>query len=148
MNTIIGELGKSQKFIDLSNQIEKEKSPISISGLTSVGMTELVSAINGYNKKSILLVTYNEIQAKKILENLQTFDKEKVIFFPKKEIVTYDYIAESKELPYERIEALNKLKSKKNLILVTTIEAAIQKLPSKGLLYKNELKFKVGESYN
>ena len=47
MNTIIGELGKSQRFIDLSNQIEKETSPISISGLTSVGMTELVSAING-----------------------------------------------------------------------------------------------------
>ena len=60
MNTIIGELGKSQKFIDLSNQIEKEKSPISISGLTSVGMTELVSAINGYNKRPILLVTYTE----------------------------------------------------------------------------------------
>ena len=84
MNTIIGELGKSQKFIDLSKQIEKEKSPISISGLTSVGMTEIISAINGYNKKSILLITYNEIQAKKILQNLQTFDKEKVVFFPKK----------------------------------------------------------------
>ena len=69
MNTIIGELGKSQKFIDLSKQIEKEKSPISISGLTSVGMTEIISAINGYNKKSILLITYNEIQAKKILQN-------------------------------------------------------------------------------
>ena len=47
MNTIIGELGKLQKFIDLSKQIEKEKSPISISGLTSVGMTEIISGING-----------------------------------------------------------------------------------------------------
>ena len=148
MNTIIGELGKSQKFIDLSNQIEKEKSPISISGLTSVGMTELVSAINGYNKKSILLVTYNEIQAKKILENLQTFDKEKVIFFPKKEIVTYDYVAESKDLPYERIETLNKIKEKKNIIVVTTIEALMQKLPSKKALFKNILEFKVGDIYN
>lgn len=64
MNTIIGELGKSQRFIDLSNQIEKETSPISISGLTSVGMTEIITAINGYNKRPILLVTYNEIQAK------------------------------------------------------------------------------------
>ena len=145
MNTIIGELGKSQKFIDLSNQIEKEKSPISISGLTSVGMTELVSAINGYNKKSILLVTYNEIQAKKILENLQTFDKEKVVFFPKKEVVTYDYVAESKDLPYERIETLNKIKEKKNIIVVTTIEAVAQKMISKKVLYKNVLKFKVGD---
>ena len=65
MNTIIGELGKSQKFIDLSQEIEKTKSPISISGLTNVAMTEIISAINGYNKKTILVVTYNEIQAKK-----------------------------------------------------------------------------------
>ena len=46
MNTIIGELGKSNKFVDLSNQIENKKSPISISGLTDVGMVELLSAIN------------------------------------------------------------------------------------------------------
>ena len=130
MNTIIGELGKSQKFIDLSNQIEKETSPISISGLTSVGMTELVSAINGYNKKPILLLTYNEIQAKKIVQNLQTFEGEKVVFFPKKEVLTYDYVAESKDLPYERIETLNKIKEKKNLIVVTTIEAVSQKIGS------------------
>ena len=148
MNTIIGELGKSQKFIDLSNQIEKETSPISISGLTSVGMTELVSAINGYNKKPILLLTYNEIQAKKIVQNLQTFEGEKVVFFPKKEVVTYDYVAESKDLPYERIETLNKIKEKKNLIVVTTIEALMQKLPSKKALYKNTLEFKVGDIHN
>ena len=148
MNTIIGELGKSQRFIDLSNQIEKETSPISISGLTSVGMTELVSAINGYKKKPILLLTYNEIQAKKIVQNLQTFEGEKVVFFPKKEVVTYDYVAESKDLPYERIETLNKIKEKKNLIVVTTIEALMQKLPSKKALYKNILEFKVGDIHN
>ena len=70
MNTIIGELGKSKKFVDLSKQIEKTQSPISISGLTAVGMTEIIEGINGYNKKPILVVTYNEIQAKKIVEKL------------------------------------------------------------------------------
>lgn len=63
-------------------------------------------------------------------------------------LLTYDYIAESKDLPYERIEALNKIVSKKKQIVITTIEAAIQKLPAKKNLYKNELKIKVGESYN
>lgn len=144
MNTIIGELGKSKKFIDLSNEIEKSKSPISISGLTGVGMAEIITAINGYNKKPILVVTYNEIQAKKILENLKSFEKEKAVLFPKKEIVTYDYVAESKDLPYERIEALTKIKEKKNAIIVTTIESLMQKLPSKEVLFKNILEFKVG----
>lgn len=148
MNTIIGELGKSQKFIDLSKQIEVKQSPISISGLTSVGMTEIISAINGYNKKPILIVTYNEIQAKKILENLKAFEKEKVVFFPKKEIVTYDYIAESKDLPYERIETLTKIIEKKNPIIVTTIESLMQKLPSKEVLFKDILEFKVGDICN
>lgn len=145
MNTIIGELGKSQKFIDLSKQIEKTQSPISISGLTSVGMSQIISGINGYNKKTILLVTYNEIQAKNIVENLKAFQSEKVLLFPKKEIVTYDYIAESKDLPYQRIETLNKIQENKNLIVVTTIEALMQKMPSKEALYKNSLEFKVGD---
>ena len=148
MNKIIGELGKSNKFVDLSKQIENKKSPISISGLTDVGMVELLSAINQYNKKPILLITYNEIQAKQILEIIENFEKEKAVLFPKKEIVTYDFVAESKDLPYERIETLNKIKDKKNLIVVTTIEALMQKLPPKEILFKNILEFKVGDIYN
>ena len=145
MNTVIGELGKSKKFIDLSKEIEKIQSPISISGLTGVGMAEIISAIKGYNKKPIILVTYNEIQAKKILENIKAFETENVILFPKKEIVTYNYIAESKDLPYERIETLKQINEKKNLIVVTTIEALMQKLPAKKTLFKDILEFKVGD---
>ena len=146
MNTIIGELGKSKKFVDLSKQIEKTKSPISISGLTGVGMSEILVGINGYNKKPIILVTYNEIQAKNIFENIKAFEKEKVMLFPKKEIVTY--VAESKDLPYERIETLSKIRDKKDLIIVTTIEALMQKLPSKEVLFKDVLEFKVGDICN
>jgi len=148
MNTIIGELGKSKKFVDLSRQIDKVKSPISLSGLTGVGMTEIITAINAYNKKPILLVTYNEIQARKILQNLRTFQKDNVVLFPKKEIVTYDYVAESKDLPYERIETLTKIKENKNLIIVATIESLMQKLPAKETLFKNTLDFKVGDICN
>ena len=148
MNTIIGELGKSNKFVDLSNQIENKKSPISISGLTDVGMVELLSAINQYNKKPILLITYNEIQAKQILEIIENFEKEKAVLFPKKEIVTYDYVAESKDLPYERIETLNKMQEMRTGVVITTIEAVLQKMISKKALYKNTLNFKVGDSEN
>ena len=144
MNTIIGELGKSKKFVDLIKQIEEKTSPITISGLTSVGMLELLASINEYSKRPIAIVTYNEIQAKQIIENLKVFT-DKAIFFPKKEIVTYDYVAESKELPYERIETLNQIKDKRTPIVVTTIEAIMQKLPSKETIFKDVLKFKVGD---
>ncbi len=146
MNTILGELGRSNKFIEIIKRIEKNQSPTNISGLTSVGIVQLISAINEYAKKPIVLITYNEVQAKQLIENLKYFS-EKVLFFPKKEIVTYDYIAESQDLTYERIETLNKIKDKKSYILVTTIEAVMQKLPAKNILYKDSIKFKIGDIY-
>ena len=146
MNTILGELGKSQKFIEIVNKIENEKSPIAISGLNDVGMVNLDVAIHEFTKRPICILTYNEIQAKKIYDDIKYFT-DNVVIFPKKEVVTYDYVAESKENLYERIESLNKIKSKKTLIVVTTIEAVMQKLPEKNTIYQNELKFKTGNSY-
>ncbi len=147
MNTILGELGKNSKFIELLKNVENKQSPIVISGLNDVGMIQLGTAINEFGKKPICILTYNEIQAKKIYEDIKYFT-DKVVFFPKKEVVTYDYIAESKDIPYKRIEALNKIATKKNLVVITTIETATQKLPQKDVLYKNKLHFKTGENYN
>ena len=147
MNTIIGKLGKDPKFVDLIRQIENKKSPIAISGLIGVGGISLIAGIKEYTKKPICIITYNEIQAKRIKEDLEYFT-DKITLFPKKEIVTYDYIAESKDLPYERIESLNQITSKKNIVVVTTIEAIMQKLPEKHVLYKNSIDFKIGDTKN
>lgn len=146
MNTILGELGKSLKFCEYVKSIENKKSPIAISGLTDVGMAQMLAATKEFVKRPICIITYNEIQARKIVEDLNYFT-DKVIYLPKKEIVTYDYVAESKDLPYERIEALNKIQEMKTGIVVTTVEASIQKMISKKELYKNTLKFKIGEEH-
>ena len=147
MNTIIGELGKSPKFVSLVKNIENTKSPIEISGLTDVAETSVVAGINEFTKRPILLVTYNEVQARKLAENIKYFT-DKVYVFPKKEILTYDYVAESKDLPYERIDVLNKIYDNKNIIVVTTIEAIEQKILSKAELYKNTLNFEIGKRCN
>ena len=65
MNTILGELGKNPKFKEYINSIENKTSPIALSGLTDVGMVQMISATKEFTKKPIFIVTYNEIQAKK-----------------------------------------------------------------------------------
>ena len=147
MNTIVGELGKNPKFCEYIKSIENKKSPIAISGLTNVGMAHMLAGTREFSKKPMCIITYNEVQAKKIIEDLNYFT-DKVLFFQKKEIVTYDYVAESKELQYERIEILNKINENKNVIVVTTIEAVMQKIISKKALYKNKIKLKIGDQYN
>ena len=122
-------------------------SPISVLGLTDVAKVFMVYDTLEDVNRPCFLVTYNEIQAKKLIKDLQFFTSN-VVYFPKKEIVTYDYIAESKDLPYERIEALNNIYSNRNVLVVTTIEAWMQNLIPKNILYNNILSFKIGELHN
>src|SRR5699024_1101461 len=65
----------------------------------------------------------------------------------KREIASYDYISESKDLPYERIDVLNKVHKNETKIVVTTIEALMQSIIPKGILYKNILTFNVGNLF-
>ena len=95
MNTIIGELGKSPKFCEYIKNIENKISPIVISGLTDVGMAQIIAGTKEFSKKPICVITYNEIQAKKIVEDLRYFT-DKIIFLPKKEIVTLRYFGSTR----------------------------------------------------
>ena len=98
----------------------------------------------------MVLVTYNEIQARKLYQDLKKLIKQ-TYFFPKKEITSYDYVAQSKEIEYKRIDVLNKMylakQQKEPIIIVTTIEAVMQKMIAKDTLYQNVIDFKVGKTY-
>ena len=149
MNYLISKLQNLNKFKEFVNDIEEKNSPIQISGLSSVGKILFTSATLESTNRPICIVTYNEIEARKIVNNLKYFiEEEKIAIFPKREIASYDYVAESKDLPFERIDTLKKIKQNKVKIVVTTIEAIMQKMIPSGDLFEKTLKFKVGDSVN
>ena len=153
MNILLEELVKLEKFKEYLQSINKKISPITISGLSSVGKIQILEGTKEHLNKNILLITYNEIQAKRIVEDLKYFNED-VLYFPKREIAPYDYDASSKDLPYDRIETLNKLyeisagRLKRNFIVVTTIEALMQKMINKEDLYSKVIELKVGNTYD
>ena len=147
MNEITNILTQNVKFQDYIKEIKLKTTPISILGLVDVAKSQWIIATQEEIKKPICLITYNEIQAKKLYEDIQYFNK-KVAFFNKKEIVTYDYVAESKELLYKRIDTLNKINENNVDIIITTIEACMQEMISKEELYKNVIEFKFNKEYN
>lgn len=147
MNAILEYFKENDKVKKCLEDIENKTSPISILGLTDVVKICLASTINMYSKQKLLIVTYNEMQAKKLYKDIKYFQK-KVEILPKKETVTYDYIAQSKDVFYERIDILNKVVQGDCEILITTIEAIMQPMISKKELYENKIEFKEGKSYN
>ena len=147
MNILTDELQNSKKFSEVINHINETKSPISLSGLSDMGKIQTIAGLNESLGKNICVITYNQIQAKRLLKDMAYFTQ-KAAIFPKKELVTYDYIAGSKELPYERIEVLNNIRSNKINIVILTIEALMQDMIAKDVLYKNSIKVKVGDTLN
>ena len=147
MKYLIQELENTQKFKEYISDVKNKISPIELSGLADVGKVQIISATREVVKRPILIITYNEIKAKKMLEDLKYFMKN-IDYFPRREIVAYDYEVESKDIPYERIEVLNKIKENKTDIVITTVEALMQKMISKELLYKYVIQFKIGDTYD
>ena len=149
MNFLIKTLEENKKFQELTKQISKT-GPIAISGLVDVEKLHVLAGIFNETKRPMVLVTYNEIQARKLYQDLKKLIKQ-TYFFPKKEITSYDYVAQSKEIEYKRIDVLNKMylakKQKEPIITVTTIEAVMQKMVAKDTLYQNVIDFEVGKTY-
>ncbi len=134
-----------KKYNAYIEDVKNNVSPMMLSGLTDSAKVHFAYSTYFYTEKPILFITYNEIQAKKIIKDLNYF-KEDILFFPKREIFTYDYTAESKDIFYQRMNVLNTLNSKKENIIVTTIEAISQAMPSKETLYKNQITIKQGDT--
>ena len=149
MNFLIKTLEENKKFQELTKQISK-KGPIARSGLVDVEKLHVLAGIFNETKRPMVLVTYNEIQARKLYQDLKKLIKQ-TYFFPKKEITSYDYVAQSKEIEYKRIDVLNKMylakQQKEPIIIVTTIEAVMQKMVAKDTLYQNVIDFEVGKTY-
>ena len=147
MNELVKILPNFKKFNDYINNVKSENSPIMLSGLTDSAKVHFAYSTFFYTNKPICIITYNELQAKKIIKDLEYFCN-KVDYFPRREILAFDYLAESKDISYDRINCLNNIYNNKAKVIVTTIEAASQEIVSKEALYKNIFELKENETIN
>ena len=135
MNYILRDLSQTKMY---QKFIKNDMYPITLSGLVCVSKSALISA-NQKEERKILVITYNELEAQRLIKDLSYFS-DNVVYFPKKEISIYDYDVESNDIAYKRIDVLNKMNTEKSIIVVTTIEAVMQKMISKESLFENIIK--------
>ena len=145
MNSLVKVMPNFKKFNDYIFDIKKGVNPIMLSGLTDVGKIHMAYSTKFYSEKPVCIITYNEMQAKRIIKDLAFFG-ETVRLFPKRDVISFDYVAESKDTLFKRISVLNQLVKNDKGIIVTTIEAAMQKMITKESLYKNVMTLKVGDT--
>jgi len=112
---------ESEEFIKIKGSVSKDKYPISLFGLSESSKSFVISSIFNQFDKNILVVTHNEIEARKIYEDISFFYPNTYLF-PSKEIVFYNIDAISGDLRWERLKVIREIVRQSKKIIVTAVD--------------------------
>ena len=132
MNKLIKKLPNHKKYNEILNLLKTDKEKISITGINENATSHLIYSFTWYLDSSSIIIVSSSKEAKKITENLKFYSDIEVLYFPHREINYYDFDAESTEVSVQRMNVINKILENKKVIVVTTIDAIMEKvLPKK-----------------
>lgn len=118
--------------------------PLNITGPADSQKAHFSSAVCRHLGSRGLFVAFNEMQARRMYEDISYFFGEGVLYFPSKEVILHDIEAKSNDAVYKRLEVLNRLIEGKYRFVVTSAEAVCQKLMPKAFYMENSLTLSVG----
>lgn len=150
---------KSKKYNEYIGKITKSSSPVLITGLTFasksfiVGNTILsLNKISNNGKKNIYYyILENELDIEKKKRDIEYFTQGldiEILEFPKKDIRDFDIVSESLEIYIKRMRLFSKIldkkqgRLKKDVIVILSIEAMMQRLLPLNILMKNNISLK------
>ena len=70
MNFLVRKLNENKKFKQYVEDIKNKVSPINLSGLVDVEKTHIVAGTMQNIERQVCVITYNEMQAKKMISDL------------------------------------------------------------------------------
>ncbi len=143
MNVLIEEPIKFSKFNKLVKDIESKEEKLSIIGLIDSQKAHMIYSLYNYSNKLPVIVCPNVSTAKKLIQDLKFYSSTEIIYFPAREIIYYDSDIESREIENARVYAINKILENKPCIIVTVIEAVMQKMLPKETYKNKTIRFKV-----
>lgn len=140
-NEMLHELEQYQNLVEL---IKNKNYPISIEGLSNVQKVHIAHACS--ENKPFIFIAKNRLSANEIYEDLKFFAKD-VVLYPERELLFYDVDALSRDILNQRLEVMNELYKNPNTIIVTTVDAVIQKIAPKELYNANIINIENSRSY-
>lgn len=94
-----------------------------------------------------VIITYSEAKAKSLMDDYSFYDKN-VVYYPAKDFIFYNADVHSNYIVEQRMTAIRAIMEKKNLTVITTIDALADMLLPIEYLRKNVLTVKEGDVLN
>ena len=134
-------------FKSLQEAVNKNISPVSVTGLSHIHRAQLIHALNG--SKVNLVVTGSEAEAKKLCDDINMMAGcEEAVLFPSKELVFTPVDSTNHEYEHMRISALIKAAKNRCSVICASIEAVMQPVIPVGVLIAAGIELKQGQEIN
>lgn len=142
---IIEPLLEDASFMKLKEHIKNNKYPIEIDNISESSRAYIIKGIYESIEKPIVILSNNDIEAKKLYDDLSLFIYN-VYLLPCKDMGFYNADAISGDIRWERLKILEKIFDNKKKVIVTTIDAATSIFAPIDIFKDNIFKLSVGDN--
>ncbi|SCX78600.1 transcription-repair coupling factor [Alkaliphilus peptidifermentans] len=143
---LLSPIKKTIEYNQIIGAIKGRKTPVVIHGLSESQKPHIAFGIFEELDGQVCIITYNELEARQIYEDLKFYMGERILFFPTKEVVFYQIEATGEAIQAERAKTLEKLAEGGNYIVITSIDALLLKLTKPQYYIYHHITFRVGET--
>ncbi|PKM51511.1 MAG: transcription-repair coupling factor [Firmicutes bacterium HGW-Firmicutes-7] len=149
MKALINPLMMLEAFESASKKMKYDKEPTCILGVADSAKSHLIHALGSLRgADSKLIITYNEVRAKEIEEDLKFFEGDSVMLYPSKDIIFYSADVHSNDIVRERLKVIKAILDEEKITVVISIEALMDPIIHKDIFLNNTLCFKIGGTLN
>lgn len=134
------------EFRRLKEMVYKEDTgSVELVGLNQSQKCHMLASVLYPLERSCLYITSGDAEARRIQEDLLFFYPEKVMLFPEREVLLYNVAAQSTEITEQRLQVIEALLLKQNVIVVASIQAVLALQCPPQVFKDNIFTLKVGD---
>lgn len=126
MQTIMNPLKGYQEYLNIEKNLKRGHTPIGVSGCVGSQKCHLMYGL-GQSYRNRVIVTYNEIKARELVEEYRFYEKE-VYYFPAKDLLFYNADIQGNMIEQERLSILRALAEEKSVTIIVTIDGLMDRL--------------------
>lgn len=127
--------------------LKLNKTPMSICGVTESAQGQLIASLRKSADASALVITYSDMEAQDIKNNLELYFDD-VLYFPSKDYIFYNIETIDRSRINERLLSISKLTEEKGQIIVASIDAIMQYTIDRETFLNNVTELRTGKRYD
>ena len=117
--------------------------PMSVAGVVDSAQPQLIAAAHEKNGGNTLVVTYSDMEARALCDDLRLYNSD-VVFFPSKEYVFYNIESMGRANDNARLSVLNKITEGRGVIVTASVDALMTYTADRAKFIGSILEFEVG----